>query len=358
MDGKFFRIPFADSGDKTTVPDDAQVDGSVSYDEGFGPDYALEQGTDPDALDVPRNKTNELFYDITNAIQLLQTLGAPGWITASDNDGTSYPYAAQALVRYNDTVWISLVDSNTATPGTDATKWTPIYPQALWRTGDVKVTQNTTLESGWVWSNGTTIGDASSGATGRANDDTEDLFTMYWNGYTNTVLPIQDSSGAPSTRGASAAADFAAHKRMPTVDLRGRTMFGKDDMGGASAAGRLTGATAQGIVGNIIGNSGGEQAHTPTVQETAAHTHGVGTLVTDSAGAHNHTVSGKYVNVTGTGPTGTLVVYTSPSGLDTAPTSTAGTHTHTLSGASASTGSGNAFNVINPGAIVNIMVKL
>lgn len=42
MDSKFFRLPFANSGDKATVPDASQVDGSVSYDTGYGTDYSLD----------------------------------------------------------------------------------------------------------------------------------------------------------------------------------------------------------------------------------------------------------------------------------------------------------------------------
>ena len=43
-------------------------------------------------------------------------------------------------------------------------------------------------------------------------------------------------------------------------DLRGRTTFGMDAMGGA-IAGRLTKAAAQGVDGTALGNVGGEQPH-------------------------------------------------------------------------------------------------
>src|SRR6478609_1928125 len=64
--------------------------------------------------------------------------------------------------------------------------------------------------AGWLIEDGKTIGNAASGATGRANADTVDLFTHLWTQFTNTELPIQTSAGAASTRGGSAAADFAA----------------------------------------------------------------------------------------------------------------------------------------------------
>ncbi|NOG70514.1 hypothetical protein [Roseicella sp. DB1501] len=51
-------------------------------------------------------------------------------------------------------------------------------------------------------------------------------------------------------------------------DSRGRAQFGRDNMGG-SAAGRLAGA----ISGTVLGASGGESAHTLTVNEIPSHTH-------------------------------------------------------------------------------------
>lgn len=73
--------------------------------------------------------------------------------------------------------------------------------------------------NGWVVADGNTIGNASSGAT-RANADTSALFTVFWNSFNNTLLPIYDSSGAASVRGISAAADYAANKRLAVFDDR------------------------------------------------------------------------------------------------------------------------------------------
>lgn len=82
------------------------------------------------------------------------------------------------------------------------------------RTGHVGATAPT----GFVLGEGGSIGNGTSGGTERANDDTADLFALLWNDHDNAALPIQDSAGAPSSRGASAAADFAANKRMPLPD--------------------------------------------------------------------------------------------------------------------------------------------
>ena len=84
-------------------------------------------------------------------------------------------------------------------------------------TGAVQDFLLTTAPTGWTVLSGT-IGNAASGGTSRANADTEALFTALWNAFSNTVLPIYTDTGAVSTRGASAAADFAANKRLSLTD--------------------------------------------------------------------------------------------------------------------------------------------
>lgn len=100
---------------------------------------------------------------------------------------------------------------------------------ALLPTGAVQAFRRTSAPTGWIKENGGTIGSPSSGATTRANADTEALFTLLWTQFNNTTLPIQTSAGAAGTRGASAAADFAANKRMPLFDSRTRFLRGSDD---------------------------------------------------------------------------------------------------------------------------------
>lgn len=94
--------------------------------------------------------------------------------------------------------------------------------------GALQPLRSKSAPTGWLVEDGKTIGNATSGATGRANADTEDLFTHLWTQFTNTELPIQTSGGVASTRGASAAADFAANKRMPLFDSRSRFLRGAD----------------------------------------------------------------------------------------------------------------------------------
>ena len=70
---KFFDVPFASSGSLTPVPDTVQVSGSVSYPSGWGPYYAQDPATYPaTALLIDRAQTNQLFFDVTSAVQQLQ----------------------------------------------------------------------------------------------------------------------------------------------------------------------------------------------------------------------------------------------------------------------------------------------
>lgn len=130
---KFFRIPFATSGDRAPVPDPADVNGLVSYEQGYGFDYQ-RQKTDPASKNIERDKMNEIFFDMTTAVAELQAAGVPDFITSVLNGGTAYSYAEGALVRYKvgstTRVYQSRVDVNVALP-TDATKWSLLPVQAI-----------------------------------------------------------------------------------------------------------------------------------------------------------------------------------------------------------------------------------
>ena len=215
---------------------------------------------------------------------------------------------------------------------------------ALYKTGDVKKTIKKTAETGWLLLDGKTIGSASSGGTSRANADTSALFTLLWTDWDNTVLPIQDSSGTPTTRGASAAADFAANKRMPLPDHRERVSAGWDNLADVT---RLSSPVA----GDTIGSSGGAESHTLITAELPAHTHGAGTYAADTAGAHTHMTGEGVLGGSGSGAA-------MRSNNNSVVSSSSGDHTHTISGSSASAGSGTAHNNVQPTIIFNYQVKL
>lgn len=123
----FFKVPFAVSGDVSPIPDAAQVDGSISYTQGYGLDYELDPVTDPDAKRIERDKMNALFFDITSNLLQYQLWGAPEFVTTAQNGGTPVSYGKGAYVLYDAgaglALYGSLVANNTVLPGSDATKW-------------------------------------------------------------------------------------------------------------------------------------------------------------------------------------------------------------------------------------------
>lgn len=122
-----FVIPFASAGDKDVTPDAVQPTGSVSYSEGFTLDYEL-LNTDPDYKPVPRQGTNGLFFDVTNALSEIQKLGKAIWYAAHA------PYAINAEVRHNNINWRSTVTTNNSTPGANS-DWLDTSASAIFTNG-------------------------------------------------------------------------------------------------------------------------------------------------------------------------------------------------------------------------------
>lgn len=97
------------------------------------------------------------------------------------------------------------------------------------KTGSTRWTFDPGQTAGYVRMNGRTIGSVGSGATERANDDTEDLYVWLYDRLPNSICPV---SGG---RGANAAADYAAGKTLQLPDMRGKAPFGLDTMGNSAA---------------------------------------------------------------------------------------------------------------------------
>lgn len=123
-----------------------------------------------------------------------------------------------------------------------------VDPTTVLSTGDIKFRATAESLTGWVKLNGLTIGSATSGATGRANADTQNLFVYLWTNCPDAHCPVGGG------RGGSAAADFAANKAIATPDWRARIAVGLDDMG-ATAAGRM-------LASNVT-SGGGDGVTTP-----------------------------------------------------------------------------------------------
>jgi hypothetical protein len=141
-------------------------------------------------------------------------------------------------------------------------------------TGDMKFRPTSEPITGWVVANTTTIGNATSNATQRANADTSNLFTWHWNNFSNAQCPVFTSAGAPTTRGANAAADFAANKAIATYDMRGRGAIGIDTMGGPAST-FLNNVPVVFGSRTVAGSVLGENLHTLLLSEMASHQHAV-----------------------------------------------------------------------------------
>lgn len=217
------------------------------------------------------------------------------------------------------------------TPGGD----TPV--ELLQRTRMLCCMYGTGTLSGWVRANGRTIGDASSGATERANADCETLFNELW---PFTELTVS------GTRGVSAAADWAASKTITVPDWRGMALIGLDGMGSSRAnrvADSLTTSTA-----DTLGASAGASTVTLTVAQMPGHNHGG---ISGAAGSHEH-ISGEKILVEAGGGQNVMREYAATG----APAYTLSTpaHTHTID----AQGGGTAHLNMQPSRFVTIYIKL
>lgn len=137
-----------------------------------------------------------------------------------------------------------------------------VDPYNLVTAGTIKIWTSNTLETGWLWANGSVVSQATYAA----------LFAVI---------------GTAFNTGGEGAGNF----RLP--DLRGRGPFGKDNMGGVTAAGQIT-LAGSGISGTSLAALGGQEVVTLTEDQIPAHDHNVTDPghdhdITDPG--HNHAVT-------------------------------------------------------------------
>lgn len=109
-----------------------------------------------------------------------------------------------------------------------------VDPTAIMATGDMKARYGTGPQPGFVRANGLTIGNAASGASERANADTQALFVYLCGVDANLVMTPPRSGNCLS--------DYNANKQLQLPDGRGAALANLDDMGN-STRGTFTGVT-------------------------------------------------------------------------------------------------------------------
>ena len=154
-----------------------------------------------------------------------------------------------------------------------------VDPTTIFATGDIKFKASNETLVGWVKMNAQTIGNPTSGATQRANNDTQNLFVYLWGQCPQTHCPVS------GTRGASGLADFNASKTIALPDWRSRGPVGLDDMGNTPAGILQTSNMTGSDLPTTPNGIGGEANHALVTAELAAHSH------TISDPGHDHPIN-------------------------------------------------------------------
>jgi len=231
----------------------------------------------------------------------------------------------------------------------------------IWSTGDTKLTFKTVADPGWVMMNDGSIGDASSGATTRANADCQALFTLFFANCADADVPLQTKTGAATTRAAqgTAAAAWGAHCRIVLPKVLGRALAGA----GAGA----------GLTNRPLGSSLGTETHTMSGAEMASHTHSA--TVSDpthshsasvSDAGHTHGLTNSLISAGVATPYTTAGAGSLWSNSFSAVTATGyasisasiGAASTGISVSLAPSGSGAAFSIMSPTSYLNVMVCL
>lgn len=288
-------------------------------------------------------------------------------------------YSARATTPFGAQIFIE-DDLPGGTPDPDPT---PVVTVTI-PTGFVMEALSIDIVDGWLPLNGRTIGNGASGASLRASDDVQALYTLCWNN--DATLDVVGG------RGASALSDFVAGKAMAIPDWRGRSPIGADGMGNTLAK-IITSVTTPtpDTIGTKFGREGanltveqlpsfapvvtigqgGVHLHSGNADNVTGHQH---TGITDDGGSHVHVIetvaSGSGTGARGIFGGGLTDQFTDAGGIHghSFTTAVAGAHGHTLTIAnsvthnhtatSATVGSGQDHLNMQPSVICWFHVKI
>lgn len=151
------------------------------------------------------------------------------------------------------------------------------------RTGDIKISSNafsnTRPSAGWIPLDDKTIGNASSGATNRANADTWLLYQQLFDNTVAADCPLFNSAGTPIAKAGTALSNWNANNRLQLPSTVGRVL-----------ANRGTG-------GNALAHAFGASTRTLSTANLPPHTHTVTFEAGSAVGVGNDFARGNTVGL-------------------------------------------------------------
>lgn len=193
----------------------------------------------------------------------------------------------------------------------------------LWFIGEIRFYMGTTAPDGWLYLDGLTVGDGSSGAD-HAAYCYQSLFIELWNNLADAQAPV---SGG---RGVSAIADFLAHKRLTLPNAKCRIPVG---------AGQ-----GSGLSNRTMGDKGGGENKAWDHAHASSHSHSI-----SNVSDHTHTAVDGSLFTDGGGVSGNIE------------TNPGGGHSHGDATDAADAGvitARAAFDAMNPGVVFGLIIKV